>query len=102
MLLNFEVGARVKLAPGHDHKLMPGYSLVSQNITAVQRDKLSSSGPMYGAVTRVCPDKCAYEVNINILAAAAVLGSDNELLIILDPNVRSANTGRGLVAGCCS
>ena len=65
MLLNFEVGARVKLATGHDHKLIPGYSLVTNNITQVQRDKLSSSGPKYGCVTRVCPDKCAYEVMNN-------------------------------------
>ena len=63
MLLNLEVGARVKLASGHDHKLIPGYSLVSgHSLTQVQRDKLSSSGPKYGSVTRVCPDKCAYEV----------------------------------------
>ena len=63
MLLTLEVGARVKLAPGHDHKLLPGYSLVTENITQAQRDKLNTKGPKYGAVVRLCPEKCAYEVN---------------------------------------
>ena len=70
MLLNFEVGARVKLATGHDHKLIPGYYLVTNNITQVQRDKLSSSGPKYGCVTRVFPDKCAYEVMNKMISQA--------------------------------
>ena len=63
VLLTLEVGARVKLAPGHDHKLLPGYSLVSENITQAQRDKLNTAGPKYGAVVRLCPEKCAYEVS---------------------------------------
>ena len=63
MLLTLEVGARVKLAPGHDHKLIPGYSLVTENITQAQRDKLNTAGPKYGAVVRLCPEKCAYEVS---------------------------------------
>ena len=62
MLLNLEVGSRVKLSPGHDHKLIPGFSLVHTNITQMQREKLYSSGPKYGSVTKVCPDKCAFEV----------------------------------------
>ena len=52
----------MKLASGHDHKLLPGYCLVSENITRAQRDKLASSGPKYGAVVRLRPEKCAYEV----------------------------------------
>ena len=61
-LLSLEVGARVKLAPAHDHNLVPGFSLLNQNLSRAQRDKLTSPGPKYGSVTRVCPEKCAYEV----------------------------------------
>ena len=61
-LLSLEVGARVKLAPAHDHNLVPGFSLLNQNLSRAQRDKLASPGPKYGSVTRVCPEKCAYEV----------------------------------------
>ena len=95
MLLTLEVGARVKLAPGHDHKLVPGYSLVSENITQAQRDKLNTAGPKYGAVVRLCPEKCAYEVSKHL---------NRELYNYFsqDSDVRSAHPGGSLVAGCSS
>ena len=63
MMLSLEVGARVKLSPGHDHKLMPAYTTVRRELTEVQKKKLSSPGPKYGSVTRLLPHRCAFEVS---------------------------------------
>ena len=61
MWLSFEVGSRVKLASSHDHKLMPAYTPLT-HLTEVQREKLSYPGPKFGSVTKIWPEKCAYEV----------------------------------------
>ena len=65
MMLSLEVGARVKLSPGHDHKLMPAYTTVRRDLTEVQKKKLSSPGPKYGSVTRLLPHRCAFEVSFS-------------------------------------
>ena len=63
MMLSLEVGARVKLSPGHDHKLVPAYTTVKRELTEVQKQKLTSPGPKYGSVTRLLPQRCAFEVS---------------------------------------
>ena len=67
MRLSLEVGERVKLSPCHDHKLIPAYTTVKKVLTDVQKKKLSSPGPKYGSVTRLLPEKCAFEVSQNLL-----------------------------------
>ena len=63
MMLSLEVGDRVKLSPSHDHKLIPAYTTLRRKLSDVQKKKLSCSGPKYGSVTRLLPEKCAFEVN---------------------------------------
>ena len=61
MWLNLEVGARVKLTSSHDHKLIPAYTTL-KHLTEVQKEKLSNPGPKFGSVTKIWPEKCAFEV----------------------------------------
>ena len=61
MWLNLEVGARVKLASSHDHKLIPAYTTL-KHLTEVQKEKLANPGPKFGSVTKIWPEKCAFEV----------------------------------------